>query len=148
MLAPWLWVKQQNCPAKPNPTQKDLSSRWGAFTISRHYWFQMKSCLFWFLTRNLFSKQNETCFIWNQYCHLVDHGSPLPKFSLAIVAFFPGLNTTIAGLGLLVSSFEFLSARFNFCSSQLWPDIIHLNYVWCQRTQKRMENYKSLATLL
>ena len=41
----------------------------------------MKSCLFWFLTRNFFSKQNEASFIRDQGCILEDDGSPLKESS-------------------------------------------------------------------
>ena len=33
--------------------------------------------LFLFFTHHFFSKQNETAFIRDQYCHLSDDGSPL-----------------------------------------------------------------------
>ena len=55
----------------------DVSAQWWAFTTRWQYWSRMKSCLFWFLTLNFFSKQNATAFIRDQHCHLADDGSPL-----------------------------------------------------------------------
>ena len=51
-----------------------LTGEWEAFTTRWLYWSQMKSYLFWFLMRLIFSKQNETSNIRDQYCHIADDG--------------------------------------------------------------------------